>query len=85
MQIDGFVPVPSHPAYLVHPDGRVYSHKVGRLIAERGAARPSVWRRVKIDRLDVRVRDLVWLTFGTTGPFEDRMDELAPYDEERDS
>ena len=69
---DGFVPVPQHPAYLVHPDGRVWSLRKYDRVAERGSL-PSPWRRVRIDGLDVRVRDLVWLTFGQTGDYEARV------------
>jgi len=71
---DGFVPVPHHPAFLVHPDGRVLSLKKSppALMAEKCGK--SVWRRVKVNGVEVRVRDLVWLTFGTVGPFQERCD-----------
>ena len=71
---DGFVPVPQHPAYLVHPDGRVWSLRKYAEVAERGG-QPSVWRRVSIDGYEVRVRDLVWLTIGTLAEFEARVHE----------
>lgn len=87
--LTGFVPLPAHPAYLVHPDGRVYSHKVDRVVSETKATR-SVMVRVRIGRLLVRVRDLVYLVHGDTAVFEARinaevavrMDDLDRWAEE---
>lgn len=70
---DGFTPVPQHPSYLVHRDGRVYSLRTSRILTETG--RGAVWKRVTIDRLDVRVRDLVWLTFGSASEFHLRIED----------
>lgn len=69
---DGFIPVPHHPSYMVRQDGRVYSLRTNRILAESG--RGAVWKRVTIDRVEVRVRDLVWLTFGSTSEFSERIE-----------
>lgn len=75
-----FRPIPHHPSYLVHPDGRVASLKKSpvTILSERSGS-SLVWRRVRIDGRDWRVRDLVALVFGSIEALEDRTD--AEYEE----
>ena len=68
----GFVPIPAHPSYLVHPDGRVYSLRTSRILAEQIGSK-SIWRRVSVDGVQVRVRDLVWLLFGPSLEYRERV------------
>lgn len=75
----GFVAIPAHPSYLVHPDGRVYSLRTSRILAEQIGS-GSVWRRVSVDGVQVRVRDLVWLMFGPTPEYRERVHR--DYDDE---
>lgn len=68
------VPLPHRPAYLVAPDGRVWSHKTERFLAETGYPGSSAGRRVRIGHLAYRVRDLVSVLHGSTMAYEDRLD-----------
>lgn len=70
---DGLTPIPHHPAYLVQRDGRVYSLRTYSWLTETGGDwRPADRRRVRLGGSTFRVRDLVALTFGTAGDFEER-------------
>lgn len=75
------VPLPHDPAYLVAPDGRVYSHKKGGYLAEH-AGRNLTWRRVRIGRVDYRVRDLVLILHGSTFALEERVADDYPLNDE---
>lgn len=68
------VPLPHDPAYLVAPDGRVYSHKKGGYLSER-AGRNLAWRRVRIGGVEYRVRDLVLILHGSIYALEERTEE----------
>lgn len=65
------VPLPHDPAYLVAPDGRVYSHKKGGYLSEH-AGRYLTWRRVRIGRVEYRVRDLVLILHGSDHALKER-------------
>lgn len=67
------MPLPHDPAYLVAPDGRVYSHKKGGYLSEH-PGRNVTWRRVRIGRVDYRVRDLVLILHGSIYALEERTD-----------
>lgn len=70
---ENLTPIPHHPAYLVRPDGRVYSLRTYKWLSESGAQwRTPDRRRVRLGSTDFRVRDLVLLTYGTAGDFEER-------------
>lgn len=71
------VPLPHDPAYLVAPDGRVYSHKKGGYLSER-AGRNLAWRRVRIGYIEYRVRDLVMILHGTMEHLLARTDDDYP-------
>ena len=75
LNLNGFVPLPHDPAYLVHADGRVASLKKTptSLLSERRRRSAVNWR-VRIGRTEVRVRDLAFIMHGTTQPFDDRAD-----------
>ena len=78
------VPLPHDPAYLVAPDGRVYSHKKGGYLSEQ-AGRNVTWRRVRIGRVDYRVRDLVLILHGSDRALEQRVEgDYALADDEWD-
>lgn len=82
-----FTALPHNPAYMVHPDGRVVSLKKEspRVLSEQKGRSP-VWWRVRIGRIDVRIRDLVLVMFGTSAEFEERawewISETALFGEE---
>ena len=66
-KLDGYRPVPGHPAYFGHRDGRVISitQRDLRRLVEQGSPRGcGVWFRVCLDGRLYRVRDLVGLTYG---------------------
>lgn len=73
-----FTPLPHNPAYLVHPDGRVISLKKQQpmVLSEKTARRSDLWR-VRIGHTEVRVRDLVFIMFGTTAAFLERAEAVA--------
>lgn len=66
-----FAPIPNHPSYLMHRDGRVYSLRTDRIMSEQVGG-SLVWRRVAIDGGQFRVRDLVALIHGTTEYLSER-------------
>ncbi|QPK80790.1 hypothetical protein G7Y41_08925 [Schaalia sp. ZJ405] len=74
------VAFPHDPAYLVAPDGRVYSHKKGGYLSEE-KGHDLVWRRVRIGRYDYRVRDLTLILHGSTRLLEERV--RADYEDDR--
>lgn len=86
INFDEFMPIPTNPAYWVAEDGRVLSFKkrVPQLLAEHRTPSP-VWWRVRIAGREVRIRDLVFILFGSSDAFEQRAwDWIAdnPADEE---
>lgn len=68
------VALPHRPAYLVAPDGRVWSHKTERFLSESGYPGSSAGRRVRIGHLTYRVRDLVAVLHGSIMAYEERID-----------
>lgn len=68
-----FKPIPAHPAYLVHPDGRIASLKKERprlLTVNNQAFRPSRWT-VKFAGRRVRVSQLLFTVFGSSAAFDE--------------
>ena len=70
------IPLPHDPAYLVAPDGRVYSHKKGGFLAERKAPYAVSWR-VRVGHNEYRVRDLVTILHGNDYSFTERAEAWA--------
>lgn len=80
LNLGEFRPIPNHPSYMIRRDGRVLSLRkspAGLLTERPGSA--LVWRRVRFDGQDWRVRDLVSLVWGDIEALERRTE--AEYEE----
>lgn len=65
---------PPNPAYWVAEDGRALSFKkrAPQFLAEHRMPSP-VWWRVRIAGREVHIRDLVFILFGSSDAFEQRL------------
>lgn len=72
------VAIPGLPGYFATPEGTVYSVKRGgvRALTQQSGARDHL-RTVRLGRVDVRVRDLTWLLFGTAPADRTPLEEWA--------
>lgn len=76
LDLSQFREIPTHPAYRVRRDGRVYSLKSEHILSEHRTKNPHGWR-VRLGNTELRIRDLVWTIWGDASDFNERARDWA--------